>query len=30
MAITQGFPTQYKLDALQGVHDAADVYKIAF
>ena len=29
MAITQGFPTQYKLDVLQGVHVAADVYKIA-
>ena len=29
MAITQGFPTQYKLDALQGVHSSDYTYKIA-
>lgn len=29
MAITQAIPTSYKGEALQGIHDAADVYKIA-
>ena len=29
MAITQAIPTSYKGEALQGIHEAADVYKIA-
>ena len=29
MAITQTIPTSFKAEILQGVHDAADTYKIA-
>ena len=29
MAITQAIPTSFKAEVLQGIHDAADTYKIA-